>query len=34
MAPAHLAVVDCGGVGYACQTTSYTLWTQMEKDKR
>ena len=24
MAP-NLAVVDCGGVGYACRTTSYTL---------
>ena len=22
---ANLAVVDCGGVGYACQTTNYTL---------
>ena len=21
----NLAVVDCGGVGYACRTTSYTL---------
>lgn len=21
----HLAVIDCGGVGYACRTTSYTL---------
>lgn len=21
----HLAVIDCGGVGYACKTTSYTL---------
>ena len=21
----HLAVIDCGGVGYACHTTSYTL---------
>ena len=20
-----LAVIDCGGVGYACRTTSYTL---------
>ena len=23
----YLAVVDCGGVGYACKTTSYTLGT-------
>ena len=22
---ANLAVIDCGGVGYACRTTSYTL---------
>lgn len=21
----HLAVIDCGGVGYACKTTNYTL---------
>ena len=21
----NLAVIDCGGVGYACRTTSYTL---------
>lgn len=21
----HLAVIDCGGVGYACRTTSYTI---------
>lgn len=21
----NLAVVDCGGVGYACYTTSYTI---------
>lgn len=21
----HLAVIDCGGVGYACRTTAYTL---------
>ena len=21
----HLAVIDCGGVGYACRTTNYTL---------
>ena len=21
----YLAVIDCGGVGYACRTTSYTL---------
>ena len=23
----NLAVIDCGGVGYACRTTSYTLST-------
>ena len=22
---ANLAVIDCGGVGYACATTNYTL---------
>ena len=22
---ANLAVIDCGGVGYACHTTNYTL---------
>ena len=22
---ANLAVIDCGGVGYACNTTGYTL---------
>lgn len=21
----HLAVIDCGGVGYACRTTNYTI---------
>ena len=21
----YLAVIDCGGVGYACRTTAYTL---------
>ena len=21
----YLAVIDCGGVGYACRTTTYTL---------
>ena len=21
----NLAVIDCGGVGYACRTSSYTL---------
>lgn len=21
----YLVVIDCGGVGYACRTTSYTL---------
>ena len=23
---AGLAVIDCGGVGYACATTNYTLF--------
>ena len=25
MAP-YLAVIDCGGVGYACKSTHHTLW--------
>lgn len=29
----YLAVIDCGGVGYACKTTNTTL-TQLEKGKR
>ena len=32
MAP-YLAVVDCGGVGYACRTTSYTLSALKKGDK-
>ena len=27
---ANLAVIDCGGVGYACATTNYTL-SQLKK---
>ena len=27
---AGLAVIDCGGVGYACATTNYTL-SQLKK---
>ena len=30
---ANLAVVDCGGVGYACATTNYTL-AQLKKGER
>ena len=30
---ANLAVVDCGGVGYACYTTGYTL-SQLQVGKR
>ena len=30
---ANLAVVDCGGVGYACATTNYTL-SQLKKGER
>ena len=30
---ANLAVIDCGGVGYACATTNYTL-SQLKKGKR
>lgn len=29
----YLAVIDCGGVGYACRTTSYTL-SQIKKATR
>ena len=29
----YLAVIDCGGVGYACRTTTYTL-SQMKKGDR
>lgn len=29
----YLAVVDCGGVGYACRTTSYTLSQIKKGDK-
>ncbi len=29
----YLAVIDCGGVGYACRTTSYTL-SQIKKGDR
>jgi len=29
----YLAVIDCGGVGYACRTTSYTLSTLKKGDK-
>ena len=28
-----LAVIDCGGVGYACRTTSYTLSALKKGDK-
>ena len=30
---ANLAVIDCGGVGYACATTNYTL-SQLKKGER
>jgi len=30
---ANLAVIDCGGVGYACSTTNYTL-SQLRKGER
>ena len=30
---ANLAVIDCGGVGYACATTNYTL-SQLQKGER
>lgn len=29
----YLAVIDCGGVGYACRTTSYTLSVLKKGDK-
>ena len=29
----YLAVIDCGGVGYACRTTSYTLAQVKKGDK-
>ena len=29
----NLAVIDCGGVGYACRTTSYTLSALKKGDK-
>lgn len=29
----YLAVIDCGGVGYACKTTSYTLSALKKGDK-
>lgn len=29
----NLAVIDCGGVGYACATTNYTL-AQLKKGRR
>ena len=29
----YLAVIDCGGVGYACKTTNYTL-SRMKKGQR
>ena len=29
----YLAVIDCGGVGYACRTTSYTLSTIKKNEK-
>ena len=29
----YLAVIDCGGVGYACRTTSYTLSALKQGDK-
>ena len=30
---AYLAVIDCGGVGYACRTTAYTLSSLKKGDK-
>ena len=30
---AGLAVIDCGGVGYACATTNYTI-SQLKKGER
>lgn len=29
----YLAVIDCGGVGYACRTTSYTISALKKGDK-
>ena len=29
----NLAVIDCGGVGYACNTTNYTLSQLRKGDK-
>ena len=29
----YLAVIDCGGVGFACRTTSYTLSAMKKGDK-
>ena len=29
----YLAVIDCGGVGYACRTTSYTISQIKKGDK-
>ena len=29
----YLAVIDCGGVGYACKTTNYTLATLKRGEK-
>ncbi len=29
----YLAVIDCGGVGYACKTTNYTLGTVRKGEK-
>ena len=29
----YLAVIDCGGVGYACRTTAYTLSHLKKGDK-
>ena len=30
----YLAVIDCGGVGYACKTTNYTLASLKKADWR
>ena len=29
----YLAVIDCGGVGYACRTTNYTLGSLTRGEK-
>ena len=29
----YMAVIDCGGVGYACRTTSYTLSSIKQGEK-